>query len=208
MTRVRLIAVCLLVLCGLPQQAQAVQGEHARRAAAELRLVLGDATLLAGGQGLSPRHLKGLRERIAGSLSALGILMRLADQETGRAPRNAPDLLRAMRSRHAAGDWENLANAASGLVTAYPLPIPRVSVSASRAKTLHGDLCAGCHDDPDLETERPAWNLFEQARRLPADEFYARMIIGVRGDRVTGFSNPLSDGELMALIKLYAGSPP
>ena len=56
-----------------------------------------------------------------------------------------------------------------------------------------------------LDTERPAYNLFEQAQRLPLPEFAARMLVGIRGDRVTATDNPFSDAELQALITLYRG---
>jgi cytochrome c553 len=73
---------------------------------------------------------------------------------------------------------------------------------AAAAKT-HAGLCAPCHDQPYTGVERPAWNLFEQANRLEPAEFLARMLVGVRGDRVTAVENPFSDRELADLIALY-----
>ena len=49
----------------------------------------------------------------------------------------------------------------------------------------------------------PAFNLFEQARRAPREEFAARLLIGVRGDRSTAWRNPFSDLEIGALLVYY-----
>jgi len=46
-------------------------------------------------------------------------------------------------------------------------------------------------------------NLFEQARGSSFPEFLARMLVGVRGDRVTAIENPFSDREIVELIAYY-----
>ena len=68
---------------------------------------------------------------------------------------------------------------------------------------IKNGLCAGCHDEPDNSVARPAFNLFQQAKRMLKPEFAARMITGIRGDRVTGIGNPFSDWQLAALMVFY-----
>ena len=195
----------LLVLGGLPANAVA-QGEHARRAAAELQLVLGDARQLASGTGVSQLHAKGLRDRITGSLSGLALLLRLADQETGQKTAHRKSPVPYMRELVQSSNWPGLVSVSKDLTRNYPLDVPIISAGPKRAKSLHDELCAACHGEPDLEVERPAYNLFRQAKAQSESEFLARLIIGVRGDRVTGYSNPLTAPELKALSDYYRGT--
>lgn len=171
--------------------------------------MLGDARALRGNPAPSEIHLKGLNDRLRGSLSAIGILMRLADQEKDAPPQNTQSALGGIR---ASLDQNNVAGIIAGLselAARYPfpatgiLPATPTPLRIKRAKEIHDTLCAACHDEPDHEVERPAYNLFQQSRRISQEEFTARMIVGVRGDRVTGLGNPLSDEELAVLISYY-----
>lgn len=188
-------------------------GEHSRRAGAELLVLRGDLDRLAQ-EVLPAEQVLGLQARIRGSLAALPLLLRLADQELQREP---PDLHvekrleplhgtanEALRSRLRTLS-ERYPFRATGILPATPSP-RRLSL----ARELHQSLCAGCHDSPATGQERPAFNLFDQARALPRREFAARMLIGIRGDVLTGLGNPFTDEELAALIAYYgnAGGPP
>lgn len=186
------------------------QGEHARRVAAELRVLKGDLTRLES-PALSAQHQSGLRERILGGISALDILFRLADQETGKPASNtsAPSLSTIKQFRQAFDDGE-LDTSNSQLnrwLANYPLALSRLEAVAGTdtaiGKNLHQDLCAACHDRPALNTTRPAYNLFDEAAELTTEEFSARLLVGVRGDRVTGIDNPLSDQQLKSLAAFY-----
>jgi len=185
------------------------QGEHARRAAAELRVILGDARTLTASPAPSRSHLKGLYDRLRGTLSALAILMRLADQERGRSPRNVQSVLAGLAAALDRNNFAGFIDTLSDLTSQYPLPakviLPATPTPArlNRAKEIHQSLCSVCHDEPDREVERPAYNLFKQANAVSVTEFAARMMIGVRGDRVTGLGNPLNDEELASLIAYY-----
>jgi mono/diheme cytochrome c family protein len=107
------------------------------------------------------------------------------------------------------GDLDVLLAGLRELAAAYPLDLTGILPAEAtpnrrrRAQDIHETYCAGCHDEPDLEVERPAYNLFDQARSLSPQEFAARMITGVRGDRLTNLQNPLSDEEIAALIAYY-----
>ena len=184
----------------------AAQGEHGRRAGAELRVLIGDLETLVHGNP-SELHRKGLADRVAGGLSPLPLLLRLADQERGSATAALP--AGELRDRLAREDYPGLLQRLEALSARYPLetsgffdPPPLPAGTAAAAKT-HAGLCAPCHDHPYTGVERPAWNLFEQAGRLEPVEFLARMLVGVRGDRVTAVENPFSDRELADLIALY-----
>jgi len=87
------------------------------------------------------------------------------------------------------------------------LPADDRPEATRRAKVLHETYCAGCHDVPDLGVRRPAWNLFQLARNVSPAELAARLVIGVRGDGLTGLSNPLRDAEISVLIAFYRRGP-
>ena len=190
------------------------QGEHTRRVAAELLILFGDLRKLTASPPQPAPRQKGLRGRIIGGLAGLAILMRLADQELGRPPQMAKSITGNLRAAFKKKNFTDFKKLLSGLIARYPLkatgilPATATPARLARAKELHETICAGCHDEPDKEVERPAYNLFSQARRLSPPEFTARMIIGVRGDRITGLGNPLTDEEIAALISYYQSSQP
>ncbi len=187
------------------------QGEHARRVAAELLVLRGDLRR-SSDDDFSSQQKNGLSDRIRGSLAGLDLLLRFADQEAGRRPQPEPhrENVDALRRSHENGSLNDRDNVLARLIAAYPLhttilkPSKATADQLSSARKLHDELCAGCHDQPDLETERPAYNLFGEARRLSPPEFAARLIIGVRGDRVTGIDNPLTDRQIGNLFAFYS----
>ena len=211
LTVTEIIRCCLLAIAiatfGLTPSASA-QGEHGRRAATELLVLNGDVQKLAN-EKLSGLHIKGLKDRIGGGLAGLEIMLRLADQEAGREPVDYTLDLQNIRKSWLANDLASMSTSLDKLLTMHPFdssgafPSKAAKASLIAAKLLHDELCAACHDEPDLEVSRPAFNLFKEARRLPANEFAARMMVGVRGDRVTGIDNPLSDSQISALISFY-----
>ena len=69
-------------------------------------------------------------------------------------------------------------------------------------------VCHGCHVAPAAGSENPAEPLDRMARTLPHDEFFARMLLGVRGTPEIGLSNPLTAFEIGAMRRfLVAGRP-
>ena len=188
------------------------QGEHSRRAASELLVLAGDVRQLSvlAESASSPLLRKGLTDRILGALSGIDMLLRLADQEAGRPPVSyRPQVQRATGLLRTA-EWNALNALLAKLTEQYPLAIPAFTPSAQlleSSRDLHQRLCAACHDVPATAVERPAYNLSEQAQRGSAAEFFARMLVGVRGDRVTGIDNPLSDVQIAGLIHFYTLEP-
>ncbi len=185
-------------------------GEHARRVAAELLVLRGDLRR-SSDDNFSLEQKIGLSDRIRGALAGLDLLLRFADQEAGRKPQPAlhRKSVNALRRSFEAGSLSDHDNDLDRLVATYPLqtasltPSEATAGQLSSARKLHDELCAGCHDQPDLALERPAYNLFDEARRLSPAEFTARMIIGVRGDRITGIANPLTDRQIGNLFAFY-----
>lgn len=189
------------------------QGEHGRRAAAELRVLAGDVAKLAEYESANIESLlqKGLKDRISGSLSALDLLLRLADQESDRTPVYYAAQIQYAFDYADAGQWTRLANLLAALEDKFPLmqPVfPGADALLDSSRELHQGFCAGCHDIPIQGVERPAYNLFEQAAILSDSEFFARMLVGVRGDRVTGIDNPFTDTALAGLIYFYRSGAP
>ncbi len=211
------LSLTVLVLLGLCSNKPAIaQGEHARRAAAEIRVMVGDLKRLDSPE-LSTQHKTGLQERILGSISALDILFRLADEETAEPDTSpsAPGLpkiskLSIKKLRQAFIDDELKANNSilRQWLKLYPLALSRLEATQDTdmtiGKNLHKELCAPCHDNPARNTARPAYNLFDEANNLAVEEFIARLLTGVRGDRVTGIDNPLSDQQIQSLAAYYA----
>jgi len=203
------IIVFTLVIISIYFMADAAlaQGEHARRAGAEIQVLLGDARRLQQ-MKLPQKHRKGLRDRIRGELSDLEILLRLANQGKRMTLADISVAVKELRSSFIDNDLSGFIQRAKKIAVVYPL-LSFVSGSVHRAQTLHAQLCAGCHDQPYLDMERPALNLFQQARIQSVVEFLARLIIGVRGDQLTGYGNPLTEAEIAGLADYYrTGSQP
>lgn len=209
----RLVCIFLFLFILVTGHPAYSQGEHARRVAAELLIMRGDLRALMAGRELSNAQRRGLLERLYGGLSGLEILLRLADQEENKSRGDARASVGKMRSALERRQFSALDKLLSSTISSYPLRAAAI-VSATPTKLrlklgkeLHETICAGCHDDPDSSLERPAYNLFEQIKASVPLEFAARMILGVRGDRVTGIDNPLSDEQIAALMAYYNSGP-
>ncbi|MCB1759627.1 MAG: hypothetical protein KDI68_07565 [Gammaproteobacteria bacterium] len=201
----RLVLLLVGVALATPTMLSA-QGEHARRAAAELQVLIDDARLLQQPQ-LTEQRTRGLQQRIEGMLAALSVLLRFADQELGRSS-VARDIT-GLRQLLAQRDYPALVERLRAIGRDHPLHtahLLHLSPSAARLRQalgLHRRFCAACHDSPLFDSERPAFDLYREAKRMPPETFVARMLVGIRGDVVTGLGNPFTDEELGALIALY-----
>ena len=180
--------------------AAAAQDEHRQRLAAELTVMAGDAGRIVS--GTEPAlHLEGLRDRLAGALSSLPLLLRSAGGDAAIVP--------ALRGALARRDWRSPAPGLKDLQRKHPLDLATILADQPSPQRLrlgaaiHRQACAGCHDAPSTQTRLPAFNLFDQVRRMPRAEFAARLLIGVRGDRSTALRNPFSSLEIGALIAYY-----
>ncbi len=188
-------------------------GEPARRLTAEIEVMRGDARRLAD-PALAAGHRDGLIARIKGALSPLALLVGAARQQSPGLPPLPPGLLEAARDAVGGGGPALIAASIEPLARLYSfrpgsiLPLDDRVAATDSAAALHAAYCAACHDEPNLGVERPAWNLPDLAKSMSVREFAARMVIGVRGDRLTGMENPLTDAEISRLIAYYRSAKP
>lgn len=184
------------------------QGEHSRRAGAEIQVMLGDARLLRqfSKSTHNPLHQIGLADRLRGGLVTLDILLRLSEQERQTLPQSRLAVVEKLRQAVVAENYDFILSTLESLAQKFVLILPdlKPSEDLGMATELHQSMCAGCHNAPNLEVERPAYNLFEQSAATPTLEMFARMLVGVRGDRVTGLDNPLSDRQIVDLVHFYS----
>ena len=192
--------VLAFVAAAVFSAAAAAQGEHERRLAAELVVMASDVRRVASGSE-EALHREGLRERLAGALSSLPLLLRRAGGDAAAVP--------ALRAALVRSDWRALDTGLRALQRKHPfepatiLPVQATPERLRLGEAIHKQACAACHDAPAADTKLPAFNLFEQVKRMPRAEFAARLLIGVRGDRSTAWRNPFSDLELGALMAYY-----
>lgn len=153
-----------------------------------------------------PLERDGLEQRLAGALASLPLTLRRAGSDPSPVLK-----LRQLVDRH---DWPALLAQLNDLKRRHPFDAGRLLKAAQSqddialGASLHGSICAGCHDSPGAADQLlPARNLAAQLRSMPAEEFAARLWLGVRGDKTTGYANPFSDAELAALIAWYRQAP-
>jgi len=183
----------------------AAQGEHERRLAAELSVVAGDLRRLEAADRLPPQR-EGLRARIAGALASLGLLLRRAGDDAKAATK--------LRDAWTRSDMREFGAALDALRRRHPFDarslLPERSTAAQRAvgEAIHREACAGCHDAPAADAIEAALDLRAEGALRAYEEFAARLLLGVRGDRSTAFHNPFSDLELAALFAWYEDAQP
>ncbi len=186
-------------------------GDDVRRLAAGAVVMKADSERMFS-SALSKRHRNGVKARLRGALAVLPLLIRAARNENPSLPDTEKERVDAIRSALDKDNGVAVMEGLSELTAAYPfdttglLPPDGRQGAISRAKSLNEAYCASCHDVPDLTAVRPAWNLFELAQTVPPAELAARLVIGVRGDRLTGLDNPLRNSEISALISYYLGN--
>ncbi|OHC67196.1 MAG: hypothetical protein A3H93_09990 [Rhodocyclales bacterium RIFCSPLOWO2_02_FULL_63_24] len=161
----------------------------------------GDTRRLMAGEG-GPLEREGLVKRLNGALSSLPLSLRRAKSD--------PSSVVAMRASIKRRDWRALAAVLATLKRRHPFDPRLLLVAAPTAEmralgaSIHTTTCAGCHDAASGDSLLPAKNLSAQLASMPREEFAARLLLGVRGDRTTGLRNPFSDFELAALIASYS----
>ncbi|MCK9382994.1 MAG: hypothetical protein M0P95_18275 [Sulfuritalea sp.] len=196
---IRILLAGLAVACSCAT-AQA-GGEHERRLAAELTVIAGDTRRLMTGEA-GPLERDGLVKRLNGALSSLPLLLR----------RTSDDAIpvASIRALVARRDWRGVSAALATLKHRHPFDARQLLVAAptpemlSLGASIHQTTCAGCHDVTTGDTLLPAKNLATQLRTMPREEFAARLLLGVHGDRTTRWSNPFSNFELSSLIAHYS----
>jgi len=214
MKRAGVLAVPFTVLAAvlllIPITAAKAAGENVRRLGAEIAVMYADGRRL-NDESLSAHHRSGVTARLRGGLAVLDLLIRAARNDDPSVAQFEDTPVEMIRSALDQGDRASALKVLSQLVQRYPfetsglLPPDNRKNAQRQAKTLHETYCAACHDDPDLSGRRPAWNLFTLAQNISPAELAARLVIGVRGDSLTGLDNPFRDSEISALISFYRG---
>lgn len=193
---------CAAVTCTAVAQAA---GEDQRRLAAELVVIGGDLRRLRAGDG-GPLERAGLEKRLAGALASLPLLLRRAGGD--------PAPVAPMRAALAGKAWRALGVTLAEVGRRHPFdatqllpPRPADAATREAGAAIHRAACAGCHEADGADGALPAKRLATWIRAMPREEFAARLWLGVRGDRMTGWRNPFSDPELAALIAFYETPP-
>lgn len=195
--RVRSLLIGLAAACCCV--AAQARSEHPQRLAAEIVVMAGDVRRLTDYTG-TPLEGEGLVKRMNGALASLPLLLRRANDNS-----NPVAGMRALIERR---DWRALSVTLAALKQRHPFDTRRLLLKATPelsalGMSIHSSTCAGCHDTPSAESLLPAKHLGEQFASMPRQEFAARLLLGVRGDKVTAYVNPFSELELAALIVWY-----
>ena len=183
-----------------------------RRLSAEIIVINADFENLLNSE-LSAKHKKGLKERIKGGLAILPLLIRKSWNGSQPITSYSLKFMKEIQIALDAGEYKLVTTTLRKLLNKFPfntsgiLPPDYRPLALKRSKSIHESFCAGCHDEPDLSVSRPAWNLFKLSKRTTLDKLAARMIVGIRGDSLTGLDNPLRDYEISALIAFYSKAP-
>lgn len=163
----------------------------------------GDVRRLAAGEG-GPREREGLVMRLDGALSSLPLMLRRANAD--------PKPVVVLRASLVRRDWRAVAAGLAALRRQHCFDArPLLSGAATPemlalGASIHQTTCAVCHDAATADTLLPAKNLATQLKTMPREEFAARLLLGVRGDRTTSLRNPFSELELAALLAWYANA--
>ena len=89
--------------------------------------------------------------------------------------------------------------------TRYFLLDKKGDADEREAGEVYRQHCHGCHNARVPGSANPAEPLHEMERQLPPDEFFARMLLGVRGTPEIGLSNPLTTLEIGAMARFLRG---
>ena len=184
------------------------ESENKRRLSAEILVIKADLEKIIYSD-LSLEHKRGKKERIRGGLAVLPLLIRKAWNGLHPKPSYGLKLITKIQSALDIANHELATKELNQLLEKYPfeptglIPSDGRPLALKRSEKIHTTFCAGCHDEPDKSVLRPAWNLFKLSKRISSKELAARMVIGVRGDNLTGLDNPLRDTEISALIAYY-----
>jgi len=183
---------------------------------AELLVVRADALRLTSAS-VTAAEKRGLRNRITTALATLPWICRryaeVADVSDSSAQlRNFHDTIQILNElvEQPTALIESLAD----LITTVPMPLASFrfdqpgNKDESEMQTVYQNYCHGCHANTDLQSENPAYALDIMARERDEAEFFARMLLGVRGTADIGLSNPLTAIEIGAMTRYLRNRKP
>lgn len=173
-----------------------------RRLSAEIVVMRGDAERLAGA-AVNDREKQALKARLYGSLAFLPMLLRRASGDRHSAR------IADLRAAFDGADWTRAVSLLGALGGRFPfdatgLILPVDTPEAVKlGRDIHDTYCAACHDGGDPEQWLPIPDLFAMAKTAPDADLAARFYNGIRGDRTTALAQPMSAGDIAALIAFY-----
>ncbi len=208
-------ALCLILVSAAPTGVGAA--EPARNlnnnlsCPAELLVLQSDVRQYREIDNQSPGEI-GLENRIRVAISTLAVICRqyLDVQPAGRTSHaaNGPDFIAGIRQLTAdftGNKLESFETRIKALIEQAPLPLQIFRIDRegpddeNQAGKIYRQYCHGCHSNTNPSSPNPAYGLVDMARRLPENEFIARMWLGVKGTPEIGLSNPLTPLEISAM---------
>ena len=176
---------------------------------AELLVIHADARRFYRTDTSDPRS-RGLHDRISAALATLPLICRryaaavsMHSAEEGRFIEG----VRQLRELFGSGTSDRFLSSVAKLAvdapfdTRYFLLDRKGDADEREAGEVYRQHCHGCHNARIPGSANPAESLHEMERQLPPDEFFARMLLGVRGTPEIGLSNPLTTLEIGAMAR-------
>ena len=182
---------------------------------AELLVLHADARKYFRTEPNDPRS-RGLRNRISAALATLPLICRRYASASSRRTGGESDFIARIRQLPAlfgSDDGVFFVSSVAELAgeapfdTSYFVLDRNGSEVEREAGDVYRRLCHGCHVVPVPGSENPAEPLDRMARDLPTEEFFARMLLGVRGTPDIGLSNPLTTLEIGAMARFLIAEP-
>ena len=209
--------VLILTLAAAPPGAAAGENELRDRmlCPAELLVVQSDARKYYRTPPDAPLS-RGLRNRISAALATLPLICRryaAATSMRSGSGRRFVSRIRLLRGLFDSGGRDRFLARLDELTAEAPFDVTYFLVDRKgdrdeqEAGGIYRQYCHGCHRTPVSGVENPALSLHEMARALPREEFFARMLLGVRGTPDIGLSNPLTTLDIGAMTRFLEAEP-
>ncbi|MCK4710045.1 MAG: hypothetical protein KAU21_15610 [Gammaproteobacteria bacterium] len=176
----------------------------ARLCSVELVILQADLQRLQS-TSTAKNHQTGLQQRITGALGTLGWLCRRYASKHKLNPAKTRSDIDILSNNFQQQKLEQFDRQLEALTENMPLslkgylPEDATAQSTENGKKIYFSYCSGCHLNPDLTKQRPAFSLVNMAGKLSQREFIARMIGGVRGTPEIALHNPLSKQDIAGM---------
>lgn len=159
---------------------------------------------------------RGLRNRMSAALATLPLICRryaAATSMPSESGRRFVSRIRRLRELFDSGERGRFLARLDELAAEAPFDATYFLIDRKgdrderEAGEVYRQLCHGCHRTSVSGVENPALSLHEMARVLPRKEFFARMLLGVRGTPDVGLSNPLTLLDIGAMTRFLEAEP-
>lgn len=178
----------------------------ARLCSAELIVLESDLTKYLK-QSTPATQREGLQQRMAGALGSLNWLCRqyaaLYNIDSSKLQLDIKQLRVSFKDKN----WSRSKQILNLLVEKMPLSLQGLRAKDANkeaiqtGKQIYKSYCQACHRKADVNQQRPAYSLFEMAKKLTQKEFIARMIVGVHGTPEIALQNPLTDDDISGMYR-------